>query len=92
MLNFAVGPVPSDPMVRALGGEDSPYFRTPEFSQTMLENKQMMCSLASAPKGSRAIFLTNSGTGALEAASGTGSVGCLISMELRMSQSSWSQT
>lgn len=68
MLNFAVGPVPSDPRVRALGGEDSPYFRTPEFSQAMLENEQMLCSLASAPKGSRAIFLTNSGTGAMEAA------------------------
>ena len=68
MLNFAVGPVPSGPMVRALGGEDSPYFRTPEFSQTMLENEQMLCSFASAPKGSRAIFLTNSGTGAMEAA------------------------
>ena len=39
MLNFAVGPVPSDLRVRALGGEDSPYFRTPEFSQAMLENK-----------------------------------------------------
>lgn len=68
MLNFAVGPVPSDPRVRALGGEDSPYFRTPEFSQAMLENEQMLCSLASASKGSRAIFLTNSGTGAMEAA------------------------
>ena len=68
MLNFAVGPVPSDPRVRALGGEDSPYFRTPEFSRAMLENEQMLCSLASAPKGSRAIFLTNSGTGAMEAA------------------------
>lgn len=68
MLNFAVGPVPSDPNVRLIGGEDSPYFRTPEFSQTMLENERMLCDLAHAPEGSRAIFLTNSGTGAMEAA------------------------
>lgn len=68
MLNFAVGPVPSDPNVKLIGGEDSPYFRTPEFSQTMLENERMLCELAHAPEGSRAIFLTNSGTGAMEAA------------------------
>lgn len=68
MLNFAVGPVPSDPNVKLIGGEDSPYFRTPEFSLTMLENERMLCELAHAPEGSRAIFLTNSGTGAMEAA------------------------
>lgn len=42
MLNFAVGPVPSDPNVKLIGGEDSPYFRTPEFSLTMLENERML--------------------------------------------------
>lgn len=68
MLNFAVGPVPSDAAVKAIGGEDSPYFRTPEFSSVMLENESMLCSLANAPKGSRAIFLTSSGTGAMETA------------------------
>lgn len=68
MLNFAVGPVPSEPKVRTIGGEDSPYFRTPEFSQVMLENERMLCDLACASEGARAIFLTNSGTGAMEAA------------------------
>lgn len=32
MLNIVVGTVPSDSNVRLIGGEDSPYFRTPEFS------------------------------------------------------------
>ena len=68
MLNFAVGPVPSDASVKAIGGEDSPYFRTAEFSQVMLENEKMLCELANAPVDSRAVFLTNSGTGAMEAA------------------------
>ena len=51
-----------------MAGETLAYFRTPEFPRTMLENEQILCSLASAPKGSRAIFLTNSGTGAMETA------------------------
>ena len=67
-LNFAVGPVPSSDAVRAIGALDSPYFRTPEFSQAMLENERMLCGLANAPEGSRAIFPTCSGTGAMEAA------------------------
>ena len=67
MLNFAVGPVPADSNVKLIGGEDSPYFRTPEFSRAMLENERMLCDLAHAPEGSRAVFLTNSGTGAMEA-------------------------
>ena len=42
MLNFAVGPVPSSDAVRAIGALDVPYFRTPEFSQAMLENERML--------------------------------------------------
>jgi len=68
MLNFAVGPVPSSENVRAIASSDTPYFRTPEFSQTMLQNEQLLCNLAHAPEGSRAIFPTCSGTGAMEAA------------------------
>lgn len=67
MLNFAVGPVPSDDMIKTIGSQDTPYFRTPEFSQTMLDNERMLCELAHAPLGSRAVFLTASGTGAMEA-------------------------
>ena len=41
MLNFAVGPVPSTDEIRALGAQDVPYFRTPEFSEVMLELHQI---------------------------------------------------
>lgn len=68
MLNFAVGPVPSSDAVRAIGALDTPYFRTPEFSRAMLENERLLCRLANAPEGSRAVFPTCSGTGAMEAA------------------------
>lgn len=67
MLNFAVGPVPSSDAVRAIGALDSPYFRTPEFSEVMLESERLLCSLAGAPRGSRVVFPTCSGTGAMEA-------------------------
>ena len=33
MLNFTVGPVMSNERVRAIGGEQVPYFRTEEFSK-----------------------------------------------------------
>ena len=42
MLNFTVGPVMSDEEVRKIGGEQVPYFRTPEFSAVMLENEKLM--------------------------------------------------
>lgn len=45
MLNFTVGPVMSDDVVRAIGAEQVPYFRTPEFSAVMLENEKLMKSL-----------------------------------------------
>ena len=66
-MNFAVGPVPSEFTVKSIGACDVPYFRTPEFSQMMLENESMLCEIAHAPKGSRAVFITGSGTSAMEA-------------------------
>ena len=68
MLNFTVGPVQSNLQVRQIGAEQVPYFRTPEFSAIMLESEELMCSFAGAPKGSRAVFLTGSGTASMEAA------------------------
>lgn len=67
MLNFTVGPVQSCYAVRAIGGENVPYFRTAEFSDVMLENERLMLKFAGAPAGSRAVFLTGSGTAAMEA-------------------------
>lgn len=54
--------------VLEVGGQSAPYFRTPEFSKTMLENEKLMLGLLGAPKASRCVFLTASGTGSMEAA------------------------
>ncbi len=67
MLNFTVGPVMCSDEICAVGGEQVPYFRTPEFSALMLENEQLMLKFAKAPSGSRAAFMTNSSTGSMEA-------------------------
>ncbi len=67
MLNFTVGPVMCSDEVRALGGEQVPYFRTSEFSSVMFENEQLMLKFAKAPEGSKAAFMTNSSTGSMEA-------------------------
>lgn len=67
MLNFTVGPVMCSDEVRAIGGEQIPYFRTQEFSDLMLENERLMLKFAKAPYGSKAVFMTNSSTGSMEA-------------------------
>ncbi len=68
MLNFTVGPVQSFDKVMELGSMQVPYFRTPEFSAVMKENETMLMQLAKAPEDARALFLTGSGTAAMEAA------------------------
>lgn len=67
MLNFSVGPVQSDNYVREIGSCQVPYFRTPEFSEVMFENEKLVLKFAKAPKGSRAVFITGSGTASMEA-------------------------
>jgi len=67
MINFTVGPVQSSNIVRAIGAEQVPYFRTAEFSDVMLENERLMLKFAKAPEGARAVFMTASGTGSMEA-------------------------
>ena len=67
MLNFTVGPVLCSDNVREMGGEQVPYFRTTDFSNLMYENESLMLKFAKAPQDSRAAFLTNSSTGAMEA-------------------------
>ena len=66
MLNFTVGPVMSCEDVLEVASVSTPYFRTPEFSAIMKENERMFLDLLHAPAGSRAVFLTSSGTGAME--------------------------
>ena len=53
MINFTVGPVQSGKEVLRIGGEDCPYFRTAEFSETMLESERLVKKFAGAPEGSR---------------------------------------
>lgn len=67
-LNFAVGPVMMQESIRSIGKEQIPYFRTPEFSELMKENERMLKELAGAGEGSRAVFLTGSGTAGMEMA------------------------
>lgn len=67
MLNFTVGPVMCSDEICSIGGEQVPYFRTPEFSELMLENEELMLKFAKAPNGSKAAFMTNSSTGSMEA-------------------------
>lgn len=66
-LNFSVGPVLMDKEILSIGKEQIPYFRTSEFSEVMIENEKLMKKLVNAKNDSRVVFLTASGTGAMEA-------------------------
>ncbi|MBP5680987.1 MAG: alanine--glyoxylate aminotransferase family protein [Bacteroidales bacterium] len=77
MINFTVGPVQSCDAVRAIGAENVPYFRTAEFSATMLENEKLIKKFAKASEGSRVVFMTCSGSGGME----TAIMNCLTSKD-----------
>lgn len=66
MLNFTVGPVMSSSETLKIAAESTPYFRTREFSEIMFQNEKMMLEYLNAPEKSRCVFLTTSGTGAME--------------------------
>ncbi len=53
--------------VRAIGAEQTPYFRTAEFSATMKENEELIKQFAKAADDSRVVFITGSGTASMEA-------------------------
>lgn len=65
---FTVGPVEMFPATLEIAGKQLPYFRTPEFSKVMLENKEMFLESIYAPEETEVVFLTASGTAAMEAA------------------------
>lgn len=67
MINFTVGPVMSSEVVLSIGAEQVPYFRTAEFSATMLDNERLIKTFAKASKGSKVVFMTCSSTGSMEA-------------------------
>jgi len=64
---FTPGPITMDPETLIEAGRQSQYFRTPKFSQIMLECVDMLTEILDAPKDTRMIFLTASGTAAMEA-------------------------
>lgn len=66
MINFTVGPVQMDDEIAQLGGQQIPYFRTEDFSNLMKENEDLILQFSKAPKNSRAIFITGSGTASME--------------------------
>ena len=67
MLNFTVGPVMTSEKVRKIGGEQTPYFRNEEFSEIMFENENLVREMLYAGSDSKVVFLTGSGTAAMEA-------------------------
>ena len=67
MINFTVGPVMASEEILAVAAEQVPYFRTSEFSEIMLENEKYMLKFSKAGCNARAVFMTCSSTGSMEA-------------------------
>lgn len=66
---FTIGPVQmfDDITSEFRGGVQLPYFRTPEFSQLMLDTDRLLKKLIGTADTSRTVYLTASGTAAMEA-------------------------
>ncbi len=67
MMNFALGPVEMYPHTLEVASHPIPYFRTPEFSEVMLESELLLKEMVGANDTTKTVFLTASGTGAMEA-------------------------
>ncbi len=67
---FTVGPVEMFDEVKAIRADkDSvPYFRTKEFSELMLDTDALLRKFAKAGAGAKTVYITASGTAAMEAA------------------------
>jgi aspartate aminotransferase-like enzyme len=64
---FTPGPVRMYPETLRLGAIQAPYFRNDEFSKIIFECEEILLELLNAPKESKVIFLTASGTAGMEA-------------------------
>ncbi len=64
---FTIGPTQMYKSTLEIRSKVVPYFRTPEFSEMMLDNERLIKKLQFANDDSRAVFLTASGSGAMEA-------------------------
>ncbi len=64
---FTPGPVRMYEETLQLGSIQTPYFRNEAFSKVILECEQNLLQLLNAPKASRVVFFTASGTAGMEA-------------------------
>lgn len=64
---YTPGPVKMSLDTLRIGAMQTPYFRNQAFSEIVLDCEAMLLQMANAPPGSRCIFLTASGTAAMEA-------------------------
>ena len=64
---FTPGPVKMYPEILEIGAKQTPYFRNQKFSDVMMESEELLLEFLNAPKGSRVVFLTASGTAGMEA-------------------------
>lgn len=64
---FAMGPVEMFPDTLEISKKQLPYFRTEEFSKIVIDSQVRLKNLINAPQSSEVVFLTASGTAAMEA-------------------------
>ena len=64
---FTVGPTEMYDEIKFVGGKQVPYFRTKEFSDVMLSIDCLLKKYLHTSRESKIIYLTASGTGAMEA-------------------------
>ena len=63
---FTPGPVKMSEEIMAVGAMQTPYFRNCEFSNVTYACEKGLLEMVNAPKGSKVIFLTASGTSGME--------------------------
>jgi aspartate aminotransferase-like enzyme len=63
---FTPGPVKMSEEIMAIGAKQTPYFRNCEFSEVTFACEKGLLEMVNAPKGSKVIFLTASGTAGME--------------------------
>lgn len=63
---YTVGPVEMFDATLNVAGMQLPYFRTKEFSEIMFDSENLLKKFAGAPNDARVVFLTASGSGAME--------------------------
>ena len=64
---FTVGPLEMDDEILKMGSDKIPYFRTHEFSKLSIESSELIKEFVYTSEKSDVVFLTCSGTGAMEA-------------------------